>query len=161
MLPRTVRGIELLRVSTPMATFAGGSDMCIILCADEPGRLAKATDVPIDRMALAVGIPPDDSGLAAGVIAMRFTGVDDRSLVEARLTAGSHSTPTIGLPGQAVRLRVGGKDVVWATWPPFYEERQGEYLLEHEDVLFIVQGLPPSAAGVVPDDVALMIEALP
>lgn len=135
--------------------------MCILLCPDEPGRLANASDVPIERMALAIGIPPDDSGFAAGVMAIRFRGVHDRSLVDVRLKAGSHSTPTIRLPAKVVNLRVGARDVAWATWPPFYEDRQGEYLVEHDDVLFIVQGAPPTADGAVSDDVALLVEALP
>ena len=58
-------------------------------------------------------------------------------------------------------MQVGDRAVVWATWPPFYAERQGEYLLEHADVLFIVQGAPPAPDGTVSGDVALLIEALP
>jgi len=144
-----------------MAPLAVGGDMCLFLCPDEPGRLAKASGVPIERMALAFGIPPDASGFAAGVMAIRFHGVDGRSLVDVRLRAGSHSTPTVGLPPHVVKVRVGTRDVVWATWSPFFEDRQGEYLIEHDDVLFVVQGLAPSTTGTVPDDVALLIEALP
>jgi len=162
LLPRELRGVEFQRLSAPMTPFAGGGDMCIILCADEPGRLAKASGVPIERMSLALGIPAhDDSGFAAGVLAIRFHGVDDRSLVDVRLTAGSHSTPD-GLPPDTVRLKVGDRAVVWAKWWPLHDDRYGEYLLEHGDVLFIVQGAPPVLpGGTVSHDVALLIEALP
>jgi hypothetical protein len=161
MLPHELRGIAIGAFSTPMAPFAKGGDMCLFLCPSEPGRLAKASGVPIDRMSLALAVAPEGSDLAAGVMAIRFRGVDARSLVDVRLKAGSHSTPTIGLPASAVHVKVGDRDVVWATWPPFYEDRDGEYLLDRGDVLFIVEGLPPTAAGIVPDDVALLIEALP
>jgi hypothetical protein len=50
---------------------------------------------------------------------------------------------------------------VWVTWPPFFRDVDGEYLLEHGDVLFIVQGESPSPDGTVSGDVALLIEALP
>jgi hypothetical protein len=161
MFPRALRGIEFQRLSAPMAPFAGGGDMCIFVCADEPGRLSKASGVPIERMTLGLGLPAhDDSGFAAGVMAIRFRGVDDRSLVDVRLRAGSHSTPT-GLPPDTVRLKVGDRAVTWAIWWPLHDDRYGEYLLEHGDVLFIVQGEPPSPDGTVSGDVALLIEALP
>jgi hypothetical protein len=159
MLPRTVRGISLTIISVPMAPFAGGGDMCIVLCADEPGRLAKASGRSIDDMSLAVAIPPDGSGFAAGAIAMRFRGIDGRSVVGVRLQAGGHSTNSV--PPQTRELRAGSRPVVWATWFPFYEDREGEYLTATGDVLFIVQGLPPGDDGTVPDDVALLIEGLP
>ena len=91
-----------------MAPFATGGDMCILLVQTSRAALANASGVPIERMALAIGIPPDDSGFAAGVMAIRFRGVDDRSLVDVRLKAGSHSTPTIRLPAKVVKVRVGG-----------------------------------------------------
>jgi hypothetical protein len=161
MLPRELRGIEFQRLSAAMAPFAGGGDMCIFVCADEPGRLARASGVPVERMTLGLGLPVHDgSGFAAGVMAIRFRGVDHRSLVDVRLRAGGHSTPTAG-PPNTVHMQVGDRAVVWATWSPFFAEREGEYLLEHADVLFIVQGAPPSPSGTVSDDVALLIEALP
>lgn len=162
MLPRAMHGIEFQRHSGPMAPFASGGDMCILLCADEPGRLSKASGVPIERMTLGLGLPAhDDSGFAAGVLAIRFRGVDDRSLVDVRLEAGGHSTVTLDVPAKVVRLRVGRKAVLWVTWPPWVEDWDGEYLLDHDDVLFIVQGAPPSPGGTVSGDVALLIEALP
>jgi hypothetical protein len=94
-------------------------------------------------------------------MAIRFRGADDRSLVDVRLDAGSHSTVTLDVPAKVLRLRIGRKEVVWVTWPPFVEDRDGEYLLEHDDVLFIVQGAPPLPDGTVSGDVALLIEALP
>jgi hypothetical protein len=157
-----MRGIEFQRLSAAMAPFATGGDMCLILCADEPGRLAKASGVPIERMTLGLGVPAHDgSGFAAGVMAIRFRGVDDRSLVDVRLKAGGHSTVTLDVPAKVLRLRLGRKEVAWVTWPPWVEDRDGEYLLEHDDVLFIVQGAPPSPSGTVSGDVALLIEALP
>jgi hypothetical protein len=136
--------------------------MCIFVCADEPGRLSDASGVPIDRMTLGLGVPAhDDSGFAAGVMAIRFRGIDDRSLVDVRLKAGGHSDPD-GLPPDTVRLKVGDRAVVWAVWWPLHDPRYGEYLMAHDDVLFIVQGAPPSMpGGTVSDDVALLIEALP
>ena len=161
MLPHAVRGIPISTFSGPMAPFAGGGDMCILLCADEPGRLAAASGVSIDRMTLGLAIPPDDSGFAAGALAIRFKEVDARSLIGIRVQAGGHSTFGLGLPVKTVQLRVGARDVVWVLWPPFYEDRYGEYLLERGDVLFIVDGAPPAEDGTVSDDVALFIEAMP
>ena len=116
-----------------------------LLCSEtSPAACAKASGVPIERMALAIGIPTGwTSGFAAGVIGDPGFRGGGRSLAGRRAAQrpASHSTPTIRLPGKVVKVRVGVRDVrLGDPWPPFYEDRQGEYLVEHDDVLFVVQG---------------------
>ncbi len=162
MLPASLRGIPLQRASMPASIFTPDGDMCLWLCPSEPGRLAAAAGLQVEDLTVAFAIPMQTSDLAAGVIAIRFPGVDTAKLVGIRVKAGGH-TGVVPPPGsvQTVQVSVGARTITWVTWPPFYQPRQGEYLTASGDVLFIIAGLPPSATGTVPDDVALLVGALP
>jgi hypothetical protein len=135
--------------------------MCVLLCSDEPGRLADAAGLEIADLSVAYGSAPSDSNFTAAIMAIRFPGVAPARVVDVRLTAGGHSSSGGGLPPKTTQFRVGSRTVTWTTWPPFYEPRQGEYLTESGDALIIVAGPPPTADGTMPADVRLMIEALP
>jgi hypothetical protein len=136
--------------------------MCLWLCPDEPGRLATAAGLRIDDLTVAVAVATQASDLQVGVIAIRFPGIDTAKLVGIRVKAGGH-TGVAPPPGSVATttVHVGPRTITWVTWPPFYAPRQGEYLTASGDVLFIIAGLPPTSTGVVPDDVALMVHALP
>lgn len=161
MLPASIRAVPLQRFSVPASAFAGGGDLCIVLCSDEPGRLAAASGLTVDDLTVGIAIAAETSGLATGILAIRFKGIDSARLVGIRLRAGGHSSSGSGIPPTTQTLRIGSKQVVWVTWPPFYSPGQAEYLLGGGDVLFIVQGLPPSPTGAAPADVVLAVEALP
>ena len=160
-LPTSVRGIPLQRFSTPAAPFAIGGDMCLFLCASEPGRLADAAGLEIADLSVGYASAYDDTSLAAAILAVRFPGVDTGRIVGIRLAAGGHSSANYGMPPETTEFTVGSRTVTWTTWPPFYEPTQGEYLTASGDVLMIVLGLPPGPDGTMPADVRLMIEALP
>jgi hypothetical protein len=164
MLPSTVRDILLQRFSRPASMFEVGGDMCSLLCPGEPGRLAAAAGVPVTALTVAVAFPARDAGLQVGVIAIRFDGLDaKRSPVEVRIRAGGHTTPyeMDDLVARTTPLKVGSRTVTWVTWPAFYRDEQGEYLLSSANVLFIVAGLPPNKDGTIPADVRSMVDALP
>ena len=164
MLPSALRDIPLQRFSMPASMFEVGGDMCSLLCPGEPSRLAASAGVPIQALTVAVAYPARDARLQVGVIAIRFDGLEaKRSLVDVRIKAGGHVTPyeVDGLVARTTPLKVGSRTVTWATWPAFYSDEQGEYLLSSGNVLFIVAGLPPSKDGKVPDDVRSLINALP
>jgi len=161
LLPASLRGVPLSVYSVNASTFSGGGDMCILLCPDEPARLQSASGVSADRISVAVSVADTKSGIATATIGLRFPGVATGKLVEIRLRAGGHSRPNDGLPPLTKVLRVGGKSVTWATWPPFYEESQGEFLYAFQDILFIVYGGPPNADGTLAADAALMFSVLP
>jgi hypothetical protein len=111
-----------------------------------------------------VAFPPRNSTFRAGVIAIRFDGIDPkRSPVDVRVKAGGHTTPyrVDDLVARTVPMKAGSRTVTWVTWPAFYQPEQGEYLLSTGDVLFIVVGTPPGKDGKVPDDVRKLVEALP
>jgi len=163
LLPSTLRDVPLQHYSAPASLYDVGGDMCFLLCPGEPSRLAKAAGVPIQALTVGVAFPQQDAGLKTAIIALRFDGIDKRSLVDVRVKAGGHTTPYQegGLVADTVPLKVGSHAVTWVTWPPFYEPGQGEYLTSSGDVLFIVVGAEPSKTGAVPTDVRLAIEALP
>ena len=162
MLPASLRGIPLQRFSAPASLFTPGGDMCLFLCPDEPGRLAAAAGLRVDDLTVGFAIPTQTSDLKVGVIAVRFPGVETARLVGIRLKAGGHaSVASPAPPSDSSTVKVGSRPVIFATYPPFYVPEQGEYLTASGDVLFIIAGLPPSATGAVPDDVALMVRALP
>ena len=164
MLPSTVRDIPLQRFSTPASMFDVGGDMCSLLCPGEPTRLAAAAGVPVTALTVAVAFPARDAGLRVGVIAIRFEGLDaKRSPVDVRIKAGGHTTPyeVDGLTARTAPLKAGSRTVTWVTWPAFYSDGQGEFLLSRGNVLFIVAGLPPNKDGTIPADVRSMVDALP
>jgi hypothetical protein len=164
ILPSTVRGVLLQHYSAPASLYDVGGDICFLLCPGEPSRLANAAGVPVQALTVGVAFPPQNASLRVAVIAIRFDGLDaKRSPVDVRIKAGGHvaSAAEAGLVPTTTPLKVGSRAVSWVTWPPFYQPEQGEYLLASGNVLFIVAGLPPAKDGTVPDDVRLMIEALP
>ena len=160
-LPVELRGIPLIRVSTPLSNFAGGSDMCIVLCSHEPGRLADAAGIDLDDLTFAMAIPPDGSDLAVQIIAIRFPGLPTDRLVPTRLRAGGHSGPPEGDPPPRVTaFDAHGEPVSYVEWMWWFENAgQAEYLYARDDILFIINGLPPTGQA-LPGDVALAVEAI-
>jgi hypothetical protein len=165
MLPSSIDGVSLQRFSAPAALYDTGGDMCFLLCPGEPTRLAKAAGVPVEKVTVGVAFPPRDSTFRAGVIAIRFDGIDEeRSPLDVRVKAGGHTSapePAAGLIAQSTPLEAGSRSITWVLYPPFYQPEQGEYLLSSGDVLFIVAGMPPGKDGKVPDDIRKLVEALP
>jgi hypothetical protein len=161
MLPTSIRGIPLSRFSAPVSAFAGGGDMCSMLCPDEPARLAEVSGVAIDDIGLAAAYPDQSSGLKVGVLALRFPGIATSRLVDIRIEEGGTFGPRNGFAPITEALEIGSRTVTRVMYPPFYHPELGEYLLATDDVLFVVVGGQPSASGVVPDDVRLAIDALP
>jgi hypothetical protein len=163
MLPAAVGDVPLTRFSAPASLYDVGGDICSLLCPGEPSRLAKEAAVPVTALTVAVAFPAQGTSLRAAVIAVRFDGLDpNRSPVDIRIKAGGHTTPyrVDDQVAKATPLKVGSRTVMWVTWPAFYREEQGEYLLSSGNVLFIVAGLPPTKDGKVPDDIRGMVEAL-
>jgi hypothetical protein len=160
-LPAELRGIPMQRVSTPLSNFAGGSDMCIILCSHEPGRLASASGMDVEDLRFAIALPPDDSGLAVQVVAIQFPGLATDRLIPVRLEAGGHSGPPENDPPPRVTELEAGSETVtlveWAWWFP--EAGQSEYLYARDDILYLISGLVPED-GHAPADVTLAVEAL-
>jgi hypothetical protein len=160
-LPAELRGIPMQRVSTPLSNLAGGSDMCIILCSHEPGRLASASGMDMEDLRFAIALPPDDSGLAVQIVAIQFPGLATDRLIPVRLEAGGHSGPPENDPPPRVTELVAGSETVtlveWAWWFP--EAGQGEYLYARDDILYLISGLVPED-GHAPADVTLAVEAL-
>lgn len=128
------------------------------MCPDEPGRLAAASSVAVDDITVAIAFPHENSGLAVAIIAIRLPSVETKRLVPIRLAAGGHSTSG---PADTQDVRVGSRTVVWATYLPFFNQYDNEYLYAHGEVLFLIVGAPPTARGDAPPDVALAIKALP
>ncbi len=161
MLPTSIRGIPLTRFSAPVSAYAGGGDMCSLLCPDEPARLAQVSGVALDDIRLAVAYPGQSSGLKLGILAFRFPGIATSRLVDIRIEEGASFGPRDGFAPATRTLEVGSRTVTHVTYPMFYQPELGEYLLATGDVLFVVVGPPPSASGTIPDDIQLAVEALP
>ena len=164
LLPATVGDVPLTRFSAPASLYDVGGDICLLLCPGEPSRLAKEAGVPVTALTVAVAFPAQGANLRAAVIAIRFDGLDPkRSPVDVRIRAGGHTTPyeVDRMRARVIPLKVDPHAVSWVTWPAFYKDEQGEYLLSSGNVLFIVAGLPPTKDGLVPDDIRRMVEALP
>jgi hypothetical protein len=135
--------------------------MCIVLCSHEPGRLADASGMDLDDLSIAIAIPPDDSGLAVQIVAIRFPGLPTDRVVPTRLKAGGHSGPPEGDPPPRItELDVAGRPVSYVEWMWWFEDAgQAEYLYARDDILFIINGLPPDGDR-APADVRLAVEAL-
>jgi hypothetical protein len=164
MLPSAIDGVPLQHFSAPASLYDTGGDMCFLLCPGEPTRLAKAAGVPVEKVTVGVAFPPRDSTFRAGVIALRFDGIDPkRSPVDVRINAGGHTTShsVDGFVARTVPLKAGSRSITWVLYPPFYHPEEGEYLLASGNVLFIVAGTPPGKDGEVPDDIRKLVEALP
>jgi hypothetical protein len=156
MLPAAIRGIRLEHISMPLAQVAGGTDVCFLMCADEPGRLAEASGLPLDAITYAFAMDPS-SELRVAIAALRFPGVDTSRLVEVRLAAGSHSGAHMAEPQT---IEVGTRTLIWVTYGPFNNQYDNEYLYASGEVLFLISGLPPEN-GEAPRDVALAVGLLP
>ncbi len=74
MLPASLRGIPLQRATMPASIFTPQGDMCLLLCPDEPGRLATAAGLRVEDLTVGFAIPTQTSDLSVGIIAIRFPG---------------------------------------------------------------------------------------
>jgi hypothetical protein len=128
-------GACLLRTSMPGSVFTSGSDMCLLICGDEPYRYAKELGVGIDDITIAFAVS-DTLGL--GMIAYRARGAKTDELIPARIAIGGY-TGHGGLYDLAVT--VAGRPV---TYLVAGMGQSGEYLMTRHDVLFIVLGEAPS-----------------
>lgn len=161
MLPSSLRNVPLTRYSVPITWFATDGDMCSFVCPEEPVRLSAASGVDPAAIVFGVAYADRSSDLKAAIMALRFPKIPTAQLVDIRVKERGPIGTTADLPTDTRPLTVGSRAVTWATYPPFYDEEGGEYLLATGDVLFIVVGAPPTAAGAVPDDVKLAIGSLP
>jgi hypothetical protein len=156
MLPESIRGIALAHGSIPLAQVAGGSDMCLLMCVDEPGRLAAASGLPIESLTYAFAMDPSVE-LGVMISAIRFPGVRTSRLIDIRMEAGSHSGAHLPEPQS---IDVGKRTILWVTWGPFNTPYDNEYLYPYGDVLFLIAGWPPDD-GQAPRDVTLAVAQLP
>ena len=155
MLPASVRGVPLEQLSVPILQLSG-SDICLLMCSDEPARLAAASGVLIDEITYAYAFDPNGE-LAVAVAAIRFPGLDTARLIDVRLEAGSHSGDHLTKPK---RIEVGTRSILWVTYRPHLHPYDNEYLYASGDVLFLISGWPPED-GEAPRDVALAVAQLP
>ena len=155
MLPASVRGVPLERLSVPILQHSG-SDICLLMCSDEPARLAEASGVPIDEITYAYAFDPNGA-LAVAVAAIRFPGLDAARLIEVRLEAGSHSSDHLTRPES---IKLGARSILWVTYWPHRHTYDNEYLYASGDVLFLISGWPPEN-GKAPRDVQLAVDLLP
>lgn len=128
-------GAFLLRTSMPGSVFTSGSDMCLLICGDEPYRYAKELGVGIDDITIAFAIS-DTLGL--GMIAYRARGAKTDRLIPARIAIGGY-TGHGGL--YDLPVTVAGRPV---TYLDGGMGDTGEYLMTRHDVLFIVLGEAPT-----------------
>jgi hypothetical protein len=134
-LPQTASGAFLLRTSMPGSVFTSGSDMCLLICGDEPYRYAKELGIGIDD--ITIGFAISDS-LGLGMIAYRARGAKTDELIPARIAIGGY-TGHGGL--YHLPVTVAGRPV---TYLDAGMGQTGEYLMTRHDVLFIVLGEAPS-----------------
>ena len=128
-------GVFLLRTSMPGSLFTSGSDMCLLICGDEPYRYAKELGVRIDDITIAFAIS-DKLGL--GMIAYRARGAKTERLIPARIAIGGYTGHGFS---QGLPVTVAGRPAMYLD-DGFGD--QGEYLMTRHDVLFIVLGEAPS-----------------
>ena len=128
-------GTPLIRTSMQGSVFTSGSDMCLLICGDEPYRYAKELGVAIDDITIAFAVS-DTLGL--GMIAYRARGAKTDELIPARIAIG-------GFTGHGglydLPVTVAGRPV---TYLDAGMGDSGEYLMTRHDVLFIVLGEAPS-----------------
>jgi hypothetical protein len=132
---RAPSGVSLIRTSMPGSIFTAGSDMCLLICGDEPYRYAKELGVGIDDITIAFAIS-DKLGL--GMIAYRARGAKTDRLIPARIAIGGY-TGHGGL--YDLPVTVAGRP---ATYLDGGMGQTGEYLMTRHDILFIVLGEAPS-----------------
>ena len=134
MLPSLLSGTALTRFSTPGSSFTGGSDMCLLICGDEPYRYAKELGVGIDDVTIAFAV---SDALGIGMIAYQARGAKTDGLIPARIAIGGY-TGHGGL--YDLPVTVAGRP---ATYLDAGMGTSGEYLMTRHDVLFIVLGEAP------------------
>jgi hypothetical protein len=155
-LPESVRGIRLERISMPLSQVAGGTDVCFLMCPDEPSRLAYASGLRLEKLTYAVAFDPS-AELGVVVSAVRFPGIETARLIDIRLAAGAHSGARMPEP---TVIMIGSRTLLWVTYGPFHTPYDNEYLYAAGDVLFMISGWPPED-GEAPIDVALAVGQLP
>lgn len=161
MLPDSLDGIPLTKMSAPITNAMGG-DICTLLCPNEPKRLSAASGVPVEDISMAIAVGGDGPGIRFLITAIRFPGLETSRLIPMRFEAGGHSAGDgEPWPAETTNVRVGSRTIVWATYPPWYNAFDNEYLYAHGDILFLISGLPPTKGGHAPEDVALAVKALP
>ncbi len=119
----------------PGSDFTSGSDMCILICGDEPYRYAQELGVTIDDITIAFSI---SDSLGIGMIAYRARGAKTDRLIPARTAIGGY-TGHGGL--YDLPVTVAGRP---ATYLDAGMATRGEYLMTRHDVLFIVLGEAPA-----------------
>jgi hypothetical protein len=134
-LPALLSGTPLIRMSVHGSVFTSGSDMCLLICGDEPYRYAKELGVGIDDITIAFAI---SDSLGIGMIAYRARGAKADRLIPARIAIGGY-TGHGGL--YDLPVTVAGRPV---TYLDGGMGDTGEYLMTRHDVLFIVLGEAPS-----------------
>ena len=132
------------------SSFTNGSDMCILLCGDEPTKYAKELGIPVENVTVAFAV---SDTLALGMTGYRARGAKPDRLIPARIAIGGHT----GSGGPSWKVTVGGRPVT------FLLNRlvSGEYLYARGELLFIVLGDPPDKAGKVPSYVTEAIGLIP
>jgi hypothetical protein len=138
VLPTSLGGIPLTRYSLRGSFFTAGSDMCVLICGDEPTRYAKELGIPIDRVTVAFAT---DDKLGIGMIGYRARDVATDRLIPARIAIGGYSGHS---DGPSWSVTVGGRP---ATFLLIFGVERGEYLVASDDMLFIVFGESPTANG--------------
>jgi hypothetical protein len=128
----------LIRYSLPGSFFTAGSDMRILICGDEPTRYAKELGIPVDGVTVAFAT---DDKLGIGMIAYRARGAATDQLIPARIAIGGFSGHS---HGPSWPVTVGGRT---ATFLLVFGVERGEYLVAHDDMLFIVFGGSPTENG--------------
>lgn len=149
-LPTLLSNTPLIRTSMEGSLFTGGSDMCILLCGDEPTKYAKELGIPVERVTVAFAV---SDRLALGMIGYRARGAKPSRLIPARIAIGGQT----GNGGPSWKVTVGGRPVT------FLMSRldSGEYLYARDELLFIVLGAPPDKAGKVPSYITEAIGSIP
>jgi len=117
------------------STFGGGSDMCLLICGDEPYRYAKELGVSIDDVTIAFAV---SDSLGIGMIGYRARGAKTEDLIPARIKIGGYTGNghLYDLP-----VTVAGRP---ATYLDAGMGSNGEYLMARHDALFIVLGRAPT-----------------
>jgi len=141
LLPTLLSGTPLIRTSMPGSVFTAGSDMCLLICGDEPYRYAKELGVGIDDITIAFAI---SDSLGIGMIAYRARGAESERLIPARIAIGGYTGHgglydlPVTVVGRSVTYLDGGMGDT------------GEYLMTRHGVLFIVLGQAPSKGACRP-----------
>jgi hypothetical protein len=140
----------LIRLSVKGSVFTTGSDMCILLCGDEPTKYAKELGIPVEKVTVAFAV---SDSLGLGMIAYRARGAKPGRLIPARVAIGGQT----GNRGPSWKVTVAGRPVTFLL----SRLETGEYLYARDELLFIVFGEPPDKAGKVPSYITDAIGAIP